>query len=196
MLTPMSRPEPQLWFAIAALLRALRTLLRDTAPEAFAAVSASARAQLAAVTAMARRYLHCLAAGLVLPPRRATSADQKRMEHPHAPMDGLWTFPLTERTAARHASSRSGGADAPALQWALAWEAAGRLAAVLAEPERHARRLALYLRRAGSAVLRDMPVRWHVLRRLGPVADALLIHLDQRARPGAWAAIGEGPDTS
>ena len=31
----------------------------------------------------------------------------------------------------------------------------------------------------------DMPVRWHMIRRLGPVMNALLTRLDKVARP--WA---------
>ncbi|MFN4226472.1 MAG: hypothetical protein ACK4HR_09150, partial [Hyphomonas sp.] len=74
----------------------------------------------------------------------------------------------------------------------LLWDAARRLTGVMADPARHARRLARYLRKHAEAPLRDLAVPWPVLRRLGPEADALLIHLDQRARPKAW----ENLDTS
>ena len=62
----------------------------------------------------------------------------------------------------------------------------------MANPAPHALRLARFQRRLGPAPLRDLPVRWHVIRRLGPVMDALLTCLDQAARPWAW----EGLDTS
>ena len=46
------RPHPDLWYPIAQLLAALRTLLRATAPEAFAEIALHACAHLAAITAL------------------------------------------------------------------------------------------------------------------------------------------------
>lgn len=77
----------------------------------------------------------------------------------------------------------------PELQWALIWEAAMRLAAVLRDPARHARRLARYRESGNAAPLRALPVRWAALRRLGAVADASLTRFDQLAQPAAWAGI-------
>jgi hypothetical protein len=74
-------------------------------------------------------------------------------------------------------------------QWAILWEAAARLAAVMANPAPHALRLARYQRRQGLPPLRDMPVRGHVIGRLGSVMDALLTRLDQAARPWVWARL-------
>jgi hypothetical protein len=193
-MTQPSRPEADLWYAIAALLSALRSLLRGTAPAAFAAISAEARARLAAITAMVRRYLHILAAAITLAPLRPRAPPSKTGSRRTFRIDPL--FPLTEQGREFRSNSRSQGADPPELQWAILMQAAQRLVSVMANPAPHARRLALSLRRTGTDGLRDLPVRWHVLRRLGPAVDTLLMRLDQRARPEAWAGIAAPEDTS
>ncbi len=184
-----SRPHPELWTPIAQLLAALRALLRATAPEAFAGIALSARAQLIALTALVRRYIHVLAADLILPQRRppAPAAVHPGPPAPRPRSTPRYLFPLIEVPAG--ASRRSAGEDPPELQWALLLEAAARLAEVLANPAPHARRLA---RRFGTLLvpgLRDLPVPWHVVRRLGPAMDNLLMRLDQAARPQAWAGL-------
>ncbi|MFN3312720.1 MAG: hypothetical protein ACK46Q_04555 [Hyphomonas sp.] len=184
------RPHPELWNTLVHLLGLLRQLLAATAPEAFAAISAEARARLAHLTAMVRRYIHILAAEIILPPlqtapaypsvpaqvkcQRASRETFALLEHP--PMPGQCHTPASER-------------DPPELQWALLWEAALRLSAVLRDPARHARRLARYRQRGHAAPLRGLPVRWAVLRRLGAAADACLTRFDQLAQPAAWAEI-------
>ena len=185
----MTRLHPEFWYPIARLLSAL---LRATAPEAFAGIAKEARAQLIAITALVRRYIHVLAAELVLPPPRARPPSTEDNSKPATARRGARAplFPLIESPA------RSGGGgegeDPPALQWALLMEAAARLVGVLANPAPHARRLA---RRFGTmlhAGLRESPVPWHIIRRVGPGIDTLLLRLDQAARPQAWA----GMDTS
>ena len=182
----MTRPHPDLWYPIAALLSALRRLLRAADPYAFAAIAREARAQLAVVTALIRRYIHILAAELVLPPLRAPVAPA---DNPAAGVRRAsgYLFPLIETPS--RASASSAGQDPPELQCALLMDAAGRLVSVLANPARHARRLA---RRFGTLLapgLRAMPVPWHITRRLPPGLDRLLMRLDQLARPQAWAGI-------
>jgi len=186
----MTRPHPDLWHAIAALLVALRTLLRATAPEAFAQVARDARAQLAAITALVRRYLHILAAEITLPPPRR-AAPRPDDPVPAAP-SGLRRAPFQLFELPRAATGKSAGTDPPELQWALLFEAAERLAAVLRDPAPHARRLA---RRFGTLTvpgLRELPVPWHITRRVGPVIDTLLMRFDALARPEAWAGIDTG----
>jgi hypothetical protein len=188
----MTRLYPEFWYPIARLLSALRALLRATAPGAFAATAKEARAQLFAVTALVRRYIHVLAAELVLPPPRARPPSTEDNLKPATARRGARAplFALIENPA------RSGGGgegeDPPALQWALLMEAAARLVGVLANPAPHARRLARCFGTLLHAGLREMPVPWHVIRRVGPGIDALLLRLDQAARPQAWA----GMDTS
>ena len=185
------KPRPDLWTRAALVVAILRRLLRACAPEAFASISAEARALLAAATAMVRRYIHALAADILLPPVRTPSdGDHPSLEERGSRSANDYLFPLAEHSGGR--ASQNCPPELPALQWAILWEAAVRLAAVMANPAPHALRLARLQRRQGSAPLRDMPVRWHVIRRLGPVIDALLIRLDQAARPWAW----EGLDTS
>jgi hypothetical protein len=182
----MTRPHPDLWYPIAQLLAALRALLRATAPEAFAGIALDARAHLAALTALVRRYIHVLAAEIILPPPQTRGPTEHRASSGGASRSYL--FPLIE-TPARASASATGGEDPPQLQWALLMEAATRLAEVLANPEPHARRLA---RRFGTLTvpgLRDLAVPWHIIRRIGPVIDTLLIRLDQAARPQAWAGL-------
>jgi hypothetical protein len=187
----MTRAHPEFWYPIARLLSALRALLRATAPEAFAAIAKEARAQLIAITALVRRYIHVLAAELVLPPPRARPPSTEDKPKPAAARRGARAplFALIENPA------RTGGGegeDPHALQWALLMEAATRLVGVLANPAPHARRLA---RRFGTmlhAGLRESPMPWHIIRRVGPGIDTLLLRLDQAARPQAWA----GMDTS
>lgn len=185
------KPRPDLWSRAALVVAMLRRLLRACAPEAFASISAEARALLAAATAMVRRYIHALAADIVLPPARATlGADHPSRDERASRSANDYLFPLAERPGGR--ASQNCPPEPPALQWAILWEAAARLAAVMANPAPHALRLARFQRRHGLAPLRDLPVRWHVIRKLGPVMDALLTRLDQAARPWAW----EGLDTS
>ncbi|MFN3911503.1 hypothetical protein [Hyphomonas sp.] len=184
----MTRPRPDLWYPLAQLLAALRTLLRAAAPDAFAAIARDARAQLAVLTALVRRYIHILAAETPLPPLRTAAPPTDRKTSAPAPRrDRRALFQLLELPAA---PGRPGsGEDPPALQWALLIEAAARLAAVLADPAPHARRLA---RRFGTLLvpgLRELPVPWHVTRRLAPEVDTLLCAMDQAARPLAWAGI-------
>ena len=185
----MTRAHPKFWYPIARLLFALRALLRDTAPEAFAAIAKEARAQLIAITALVRRYIHVLAAELVLPPPRVKHPPTEEKPKPPAAQRGARAplFPLIEKP------SRSGGGgegeDPPALQWALLMQAAEQLVRVLADPAPHARRLA---RRFGTllhAGLREAPAPWHIIRRVGPGIDTLLLRLDQAARPHAWAGL-------
>ena len=183
----MIRPEADFWYAIAALLSALRTLLRETAPEAFYAISAEAHARLAAHTAMVRRYLHILAAEIRLPARRHHVSSTERTSRRSVRLDPL--FPLTEQGREFRSKSRSQGKDPPELQWAILMQAVSRLVSVMANPAPHARCLALHLRRTGDPRLRDLPVPWHILRRLGPAVDNLLLRLDQRARPQAWQGL-------
>lgn len=188
----MTRPHPEFWYPIARLLSALRALLRATAPEAFAAIAKEARAQLIAAAALVRRYIHVLAAELVLPPPRVRPPSTEDNPIPATTRRGARAplFPLIENPA------RSGGGgegeDPPALQWTLLMEAATRLVGVLANPAPHARRLARRLGTLLHAGLRDLPAPWHVIRCVGPGIDTLLLRLDQAARPQAWA----GMDTS
>lgn len=187
----MTRPHPEFWYPIARLLSALRALLRATAPEAFAAIAKEARAQLMAAAALVRRYIHVLAAELVLPPPCVRPPSTEHVADARASRrSGGYLFPLIEGSS--RASRSTTGEDPPSLQWALLMEAAARLAEVLANPAPHARRLA---RRFGTLLvsgLRELPARWHVIRRVGPGIDTLLLRLDQAARPEAWA----GMDTS
>lgn len=185
-----SPPHTDLWEPAAQLVARLRRLLRGAAPEAFAAIAAESRALLAAAAALVRRYIHVLAATLCLgPPRPATGEpDRAQAARPASPAE-RYLFPLIEQPApSRGRASPGGGADSPVLQWHLLWIAAARLAAVMADPLPHARRLARR-QRSGPAPLRDLPVRWHVLRRLGPGVDVILMRLDQAARPEAWAGL-------
>jgi hypothetical protein len=182
----MTRPHPELWYPIAQLLAALRALLRAAAPEAFAEIALDARAHLAALTALVRRYIHILAAGIILPPPQIRPPAERRPSRAGASRSYL--FPLIE-TPARSKSAATGGEAPPQLQWALLMQAAARLAAVLANPAPHARRLA---RRFGTLTvpgLRDLAVPGHMIRRVGPVIDTLLIRLDAAARPQAWAGL-------
>jgi hypothetical protein len=187
-----SPPHTDLWEPAAQLVARLRRLLRGAAPEAFAAIAAESRALLAAAAALVRRYIHVLAAALCPgPPRAASAKPACTPPRRPAPSAGRYLFPLTERPAPpRGKAPPGGGADSPVLQWHLLWAAAAaaRLAAVMANPMPHARRLARY-QRAGPAPLRELPVPWHVLRRLGPGVDVVLMRLDQAARPEAWAGL-------
>ena len=182
------RPHPDLWYPIAQLLAALRTLLRATAPEAFAEIALHACAHLAAISALVRRYIHVLAADIHLPPPRQVDPSTDRPDAaPRARSASRYLFPLIE-TPSRPSCATS-GEDPPELQWALLLEAAQRLIAVMANPAPHARRLA---RRFGTlmvAGLRDLAVPWHVIRRAGPYVVNLLLRLDQAARPQAWAGL-------
>ncbi len=185
-LAAMTRPRPDLWYPIAQLLAALRTLLRATAPEAFAQIALDARAHLAALTALVRRYIHVLAADINLPLPQSRPPAERRASR--AGVSRAYLFPLIE-TPARASGAATGGEDPPELQWALLMEAAARLAAVLANPAPHARRLARRFGKLTVPGLRDLPVPWHIIRRIGPVIDTLLIRLDAAARPQAWAGL-------
>jgi hypothetical protein len=186
-----SKPRPDLWSRAALVVAMLRRLLRACAPEGFASISAEARALLAAATALVRRYIHALAADILLPPVRTPSAGDNPLREERASRNSIdYLFPLAEHPGGR--ASLNCPPEPPALQWAILSEAAARLAAVMANPAPHVLRLARLQRRQGPASLRAMPVRWHMIRRLGPVMDALLTRLDQAARPWAW----KGVDTS
>ncbi len=181
-------PRADLWYPIAHLLIALRKLLRATAPEAFAAIARKARVQLAVITALLRRYIHLLAAEIILPPPRTA---RPQAEHPECPRTSRkaerYLFPLFELPA--RANCRSKGEDGPDLQWALLMEAARRLAKVLANPASHARRLA---RRFGTLTvpgLRDLALPWHILRQIPPWLDVIVCQYDAKARPEAWAGL-------
>lgn len=187
---PKTPPHPHFWAPIAHLLAALRALLRMTAPEAFAAIAPDARAQLAALTALVRRYIHVLAAAIGLPPQALPVPSREDRKVRAGDLARRYRFALMEQGGA--SGSHGEGEDAPGVQWALLLQAAERLAGVLADPEPHARRLAKALRRRFRPPLRDLPVRWHVTRRLGPGLDTLLMDLDAAARPADWA----GMDTS
>ncbi|MBA3069514.1 MAG: hypothetical protein FP825_13665 [Hyphomonas sp.] len=174
---------------MAQFLAALRTLLRATAPEAFAGIALDARAHLAALTALVRRYIYVLAAEFLLPPPRPnrSPANGHAPQPAKAPGRRVYRFALIEGPSRPGAASE--GEDPPALQWALLLQAADRLAGVLANPAPHACRLA---RRFGTLLvpgLRELPVPWHVIRRAGPQIDALLMRIDQAARPQAWAGL-------
>jgi hypothetical protein len=183
----MTRPHPDLWYPIAALLSALRKLLRATSPGDFAAIAREARAQLIVITALVRRYIHILAAEILLPPPRAIAPQADHTAGGAPQGAGRYVFPLIEMPS--RASGPRDGEDPPELQWALLMESARRLVSVLADPARHARRLA---RRFGTLLtpgLRDLPVPWHITRRIPPGLDMLLTRLDQLARPKAWAGL-------
>ncbi|MBK8198045.1 MAG: hypothetical protein IPK75_06715 [Acidobacteria bacterium] len=182
------RPCPHFWYPIANLILALRGLLRAARPETFRHIALDARAQLAALTAMVRRYLHVLAAALRLPPAPPLPPlpdipDQRQ----GGPGAGRYRFPVIERPARR--SCASAGEDDAEMQLALLLEAVQRLAEVMANPAPHALRLARRLRRFTGEALRELPVPWHVIRRIHPAVDVLLIRLDAAARPEAWAGI-------
>jgi len=181
-------PRADLWYPIAHLLIALRRLLRNAAPEAFAAIAREVRVQLAVITALLRRYIYVLAAEIILPPR---CAPRPQAEHPAKPRAShradCYLFPLLELPA--RTSHASHGEDAPELQCALLMEAARRLAEVLADPAPHARRLA---RRFGTLTvpgLRDLALPWHILRRIPPWLDVIVCQYDAKARPEAWAGL-------
>ena len=187
----ITAPRPELWTRIAALLGALRTLLRGAVPEHFHKIAAEARAQLIAATALVRRYIHVLAADITLPAPRPVGAPAKNSNETPTkrPARREALFRLIEETRLARAASKSDGADTPFVQWALMMEAARRLALVLNHPEKHALRLARMLRRRKGRVLKDLPVPGHILRRLPPWTDALILRLDEEARPEEWAGI-------
>ncbi|MBY9068562.1 hypothetical protein K1X12_16830 [Hyphomonas sp. WL0036] len=183
-------PRPELWTRIAAVLGALRQLLRTVVPEHFTGIASEARARLAAAAALIRRYIHVLAAEIMLPERLVGVSAKNSNETPgklQARRDPL--FRLIEEACAPSRSSQSESSDPPFLQWAMMLEAARRLALVLNDPEKHAKRLARLLRRRKGASLKDIPVPAHILRRLAPWTDALILRLDEEARPAAWAGL-------
>ncbi len=187
----ITAPRPELWTRIAALLGALRMLLRRAVPEHFHKIAAEARAQLLAATALVRRYIHVLAADIVLPEPRPVGAPAKNSnETPgarHPRREALFCLIEEVRPASR--PSTSDGADTAFVQWALMMEAARRLAIVLNHPEKHALRLARMLRLRKGATLKDLPIPTGILRRLAPWTDALILRLDEAARPEAWSFI-------
>ena len=187
----ITAPRPELWTRIAALLGALRMLLREAVPEHFHRIAAEARAQLIAATALVRRYIHVLAAEITLPEPRPVGAPAKNSnETPRtnkARREAL--FCLIEQVRPASRPSTSDGADTAFVQWALMMEAARRLALVLNHPEKHALRLARMLRRRKGATLKAPPIPAGILRRLAPWTDALILRLDEEARPEAWAGL-------
>ncbi|OYW82390.1 MAG: hypothetical protein B7Z22_14320, partial [Hyphomonas sp. 32-62-5] len=136
----ITAPRPELWTRIAALLGALRMLLREAVPEHFHKIAADARAQLLAATALVRRYIHVLAAEITLPEPRPVGAPAKNSnETPGARQSRREAlFCLIEQARPSSRPSRSDGADTALVQWALMMEAARRLAIVLNHPEKHA----------------------------------------------------------
>ncbi len=186
----MTRPHPDLWYPIAELLAALRTWLRATAPEAFAQIALDARAHLAALTALVRRYLHVLAAEIRLPPLAPLPPLPDEPVAREGARSSRYLFPLIEHPARRARASL--GEDPPELQHALLMEAVQRLVSVMANPAPHALRLARFLRRFTGRALRELPVPWSVIRRIGPGVDTLLMRLDAAARPQAWEGIDTG----
>ena len=194
----ITAPRPELWTRIAALLGALRALLREAVPEHFHRIAADARAQLIAATALVRRYIHVLAADITLPAPRPVGAPAKNSnETPRARQPRREAlFCLIEQAHPASRPSKSDGTDTPFVQWALMMEAARRLALVLNHPEKNALRLARMLRRRKRATLKALPIPGHILRRLAPWTDALILRLDEEARPEAWAGINaQGPPT-
>ncbi len=130
-----------------------------------------------------RRHIHVLAAEIRLPPPRATLPSTDGRQQAPGPARRDYLFPLIE--APSRSTGAASGPDPPELQWAILIEAAARLAAVLANPAPHARRFGTLL----TPGLRELPVPWHVIRRVGPFVDTLLMRLDQLARPQAWAGL-------
>ncbi|MEQ9505665.1 MAG: hypothetical protein RLO80_05300 [Hyphomonas sp.] len=185
-----TRPHPEFWYPIAELIVALRKLLRAAAPETFAQIALDARAHLAAITAAVRRFIHVLAAELCLPALAPLPPLPDVPAEGGGLSSGRYRFPLIERPARRTGGGE--GEDPPELQREILLEAVQRLADVMNDPAPHAMRLARFLRRFTGLALRDLPVPWHVIRRIGPFIDTLLIRLDAAARPEAW----EGIDTS
>ena len=186
----ITAPRPELWTRIAAFLGGLRTFLRGVVPDQYDRVAAAARAHLMAAAALVRRYIHVLAADIALPPPAIGGSAKNSNPTPtklQSRRDAL--FRLTELIDTVKRASRSTGSDTPFVRWALMMEAARRLALVLNHPEKHALRLARLLRRRARETLKDLPVPGHILRRLAPWTDALLLRLDEEARPAAWAGI-------
>jgi hypothetical protein len=181
-------PRPDLWYPIAHLLIALRKLLRAAAPDAFAAIAREVRVQITVITAMLRRYIHVLAAEIILPPTRAPRPQAEHAERPRAARKAeRYLFPLLEIPA--RASCAGGSEDPAALQWAILMEAARRLAEVLANPAPHARRLARRFGTLDVPGLRDLALPWHILRQIPPWLDVLVCRYDAAARPEAWAGL-------
>ncbi|MFN7056946.1 hypothetical protein [Hyphomonas sp.] len=194
-MSSQAHPRPDLWSRIAQLIAALGQLLRAAGPEGFAAIALEARAHLAAAAALVRRYIHVLAADIALPPlpeaRPGAPRDAGRTRPGEAPL--TLTEPVLPPLR-RPRCATPADPDPPALHWALIMAALARLTAIMADPARHARRLALSQRRTSLIRLRDLPLRSAHLRRLPAPIDALMLRLDRLARPEAWAGIP--PDTS
>jgi hypothetical protein len=194
----ITAPRPELWTRIAAFLGTLRVFLRGAVPDKFDRVAATARAHLMAAAALVRRYIHVLAADIALPPLPVGASPQSSNATPtklQRRRDSL--FRLTELIDTLKRASNSNGSNTPFVQWALMMEAARRLALVLNHPEKHALRLARLLRRQARRTLKDLPVPASLLKRLAPWTDALLLRLDEEARPQAWAGINaQGPPPS
>lgn len=181
------RAHPDYWYPIANLLVALRRLVLATPPEAFASIARDARAHLAALAALVRRYIHLLAGEIVLPPSRPASPLAGDPDERIRCSARRYRFALTEGKAC--SGGPGTGDDPPEMQWQIMMEALDRLKSVLAHPAPHALRLARFLRRHGAAPLRELPVPWHIVRRIGPALDTLLLRLDEVVRPQAWAGI-------
>jgi hypothetical protein len=191
-----ARPHPELWQPIAQVLLALRALLRAASPDSFAVIAARVCRELRLSGALVRRYLFALARDIALPPLCVPPTRNDPYTRNQAVTPGRRTsrFDPGERPAARRAAPASTPPDpAPAVQWALALNAAEALLAVLRDPLPAARRLAFRLARDKSPPLRELPVPAHILRAVHPALDALLMRLDALARPDAWA--GMHPDT-
>jgi len=140
--------------------------------------------QLIALTALVRRYIHVLAADIVLAPSRPHDPQaDKRQRADAGRSEDRNLFPLIE-TPSRpsRASAGEDPTDLPPI-------AATRLAEVLANPAPHARRLARRFATLLTPGPRDLPVPSHVTRRLSPQIDVLICRLDAAARPEAWAAL-------
>ncbi|MBK8196957.1 MAG: hypothetical protein IPK75_01210 [Acidobacteria bacterium] len=185
------RPLPEFWYPLARILLVLKALLAATAPEAFASIAAHVHRELRYAGAFLRRYLLALARQLVLPPPRPRAAapdgpapPRERGRARSAP------FSLAELPPARRPPG-PGHAPYPDdyVNWAIALSRAETLLAALQRPLPLARRLARQLARGAAPVLRDLAVPAFVLRTLPPALDALLMRLDQIARPDAWAGL-------
>jgi hypothetical protein len=212
---PQPAPLPAFWQPIAAIVMVLRDRLQAATPGTFAALAA-ARSRLAVAAALLRRYLHILAARVVLAPARQAARTSATAPQTAAPSPspviraaGARTFVFTERARSGGGRKDNGGgrndngggrknngAADPALSIAQLLSRARRLVDILSDPLPHARRLARQLARSGAPRLVSNPVAWHRLRRLPAYYDTLLEHFDRRANPAAWEGIDTAPDTA
>lgn len=194
-----TRPLPEFWYPVVRILLVLKSLLAATAPEGFAAISASARRELAWAGAFVRRYLLALAKTLVLPPLRQRArtpapAVPASLPEAHARRRLARPFCFAEPPAPARATGLPRGApSSPPVEWALALHRTEILLAALRRPLPLAQRLARRLERGAPPLLRSSAVRWHVLRALPPALDCLLTRLDCLARSDLWTGLD--PDT-